>query len=40
MFGPKFWIAVAPTVGLAVDVVAHLDDTTRGAGSFGSTGVA
>ncbi len=27
MFGPKFWIAVAPTVGLAVDVVAHLAAT-------------
>lgn len=27
MFGPKFWIAVAPTIGLAVDVLTHFAAT-------------
>ena len=32
-------LVILPVVLPRLDVVAHLDDTTRGAGSFGSTGV-
>ncbi|MBT8353770.1 MAG: dUTP diphosphatase, partial [Desulfofustis sp.] len=32
-------IVVAPVVRAAIEVVSELDDTTRGSGGFGHTGV-